>query len=96
MSDKPAHLQRSNKLTDKQIANMEEEYRKRLQSLQAVDDAVETIVNALKETNQLNNTYIFFASDNGYHFGQHRLTAGKQQPYEEDIRLPLIVRAWRA
>ncbi|MBI5080821.1 MAG: sulfatase-like hydrolase/transferase [Chloroflexi bacterium] len=92
MSDKPAHLQRSNKLTDRQIANMEEEYRKRLQSLQAVDDAVETIVNALKETNQLNNTYIFFASDNGYHLGQHRLPAGKQQPYEEDIRLPLIVR----
>jgi arylsulfatase A-like enzyme len=29
MSDKPAHLQRSIKLTDKQIANMEEEYRKR-------------------------------------------------------------------
>jgi arylsulfatase A-like enzyme len=92
MGDKPAHLQRSNKLTDKQIANMEEEYRKRLQSLQAVDDAVETIVNTLKETNQLNNTYIFFASDNGYHLGQHRLPAGKQQPYEEDIRLPLIVR----
>lgn len=92
MSDKPTHLQRSNKLTDKQIANIEEEYRKRLQSLQAVDDAVETIVNALKETNQLGNTYIFFASDNGYHLGQHRLPAGKQQPYEEDIRLPLIVR----
>lgn len=92
VSDKPTHIQKMNKLNDKQIANLEEEYRKRLQSLQAVDEAVETLVNTLKEANQLNNTYIFFASDNGYHLGQHRLTAGKQQPYEEDIRVPLIVR----
>jgi arylsulfatase A-like enzyme len=31
-------------------------------------------------------------SDNGYHLGEHRLPAGKQTAYEEDIHVPLIVR----
>ncbi|MBA2450229.1 MAG: sulfatase-like hydrolase/transferase [Chloroflexi bacterium] len=43
-------------------------------------------------TGQDENTYIFFTSDNGFHLGQHRLRSGKQAPYEEDIRVPLIVR----
>ena len=40
----------------------------------------------------MRNTYIFFISDNGYHIGQHRLTHGKRTAYEEDIRVPLMVR----
>ena len=31
-------------------------------------------------------------SDNGYHFGQHSLAVGKGTPYEEDVRVPLIIR----
>ncbi len=37
------------------------------------------------------NTYIFFATDNGYLMGEHRLDA-KGAPYEEDIRTPFVVR----
>jgi N-acetylglucosamine-6-sulfatase len=37
-----------------------------------------------------------FTSDNGYHMGQHRLTdsvnGGKETDFEEDIRLPLMIR----
>src|SRR5581483_11690333 len=40
----------------------------------------------------LDNTYIVFTSDNGFHLGQHRLPAGKQTAYETDIHLPLLVR----
>jgi hypothetical protein len=40
----------------------------------------------------LENTYIVFTSDNGYHLGQHRFLNGKFQVYEEDIRVPLIIR----
>ncbi len=67
-------------------------YRKRLQSLQAVDDAIENLYNTLKANGQLDNTYIVFTSDNGFHLGNHRMPAGKQTAYEEDIHLPLIVR----
>jgi arylsulfatase A-like enzyme len=63
-----------------------------LQSLQAVDEAVATLVQTLEDTGQLDNTYILFLSDNGFHMGQHRMVSGKGMPYEEDIRVPLIIR----
>jgi N-acetylglucosamine-6-sulfatase len=50
------------------------------------------LIRALHESGELSNTYIVFTSDNGFHLGQHRLGAGKWTPYEEDIRVPLIVR----
>jgi N-acetylglucosamine-6-sulfatase len=40
----------------------------------------------------LDNTYIFFTSDNGYHHGEHRIPKQKWRPYEEDIHMPLLVR----
>ena len=40
----------------------------------------------------LDNTYIFYSTDNGYHIGNHRLQPGKLQCFEEDINIPLIVR----
>jgi N-acetylglucosamine-6-sulfatase len=46
----------------------------------------------LRAARQLRNTYIVFTSDNGFHLAQHRLPAGKNSAYEEDIRVPLIVR----
>jgi arylsulfatase A-like enzyme len=71
---------------------MEEIPRKRLQSMLAVDDMVGALIKALHESGELDNTYIFFTSDNGFHLGQHRLGAGKWTAYEEDIRIPLVVR----
>ncbi len=40
----------------------------------------------------MDNTYLVFYTDNGDHFGQHRLPHGKLQPYKEDTGFPLIVR----
>ena len=41
---------------------------------------------------ELSNTYIVFTSDNGWHHGEHRIRSGKGRPYEEDIRVPLVIR----
>ena len=68
------------------------QYRKRIQSLQAVDRSIGKLITTLKNNGQLANTYIVFTSDNGFHLGQHRLPQGKQTAYEEDIHVPLIVR----
>jgi N-acetylglucosamine-6-sulfatase len=57
-----------------------------------VDDMIGRLVRTLEESGELDNTYIVFTSDNGFHLGQHRLTAGKWTAFEEDIRVPLIVR----
>ena len=75
-----------------QIKAMEEHYRARLRSLQAIDDMVETVVSTLERTGQLQSTYIIYTSDNGLHMGEHRMIAGKTTAYEEDIRVPMIVR----
>lgn len=67
-------------------------YRRRLQALQAVDDLVNRTVARLEQYNLLDNTYIIYTSDNGFHIGQHRLTPGKRCPYEEDVSVPLVIR----
>ncbi|KAE8358950.1 Arylsulphatase [Aspergillus caelatus] len=71
---------------------MDSFYRARLQSLQAVDELVENVILQLEESRLLENTYIFYTSDNGYHIGQHRLVPGKGCPYEEDINIPMMIR----
>lgn len=67
-------------------------YRRRIESLQAVDRGVGRLVDTLRANGQLDDTFIVFTSDNGFHLGQHRMPAGKQTAYEEDVHLPLLVR----
>ncbi len=92
VSDKPEYIRNEDPLTAREQSRIDADYRKRLQSLQAVDEGIESLVNALKLVGQLGNTYIFFGSDNGFHLGNHRLAQGKQAPYEEDIRVLLLGR----
>ena len=92
VSDKPDWVRNNPTLHQRQIATMGDLYRNRLESMLAVDEMVGDLVDTLKESGELSNTYIFFTSDNGFHMGHHRLTTGKWTAYEEDIRVPLIVR----
>jgi N-acetylglucosamine-6-sulfatase len=92
VTDKPAWVRNTPLLTEAQIAVIDGQYRKRRQSLLAIDDMVKRLVDTLAELDQLDNTYIFFTSDNGYHQGEHRLESGKMTAYEEDLRIPLSVR----
>jgi N-acetylglucosamine-6-sulfatase len=47
----------------------------------SVEDLLDDVIASLSETGELDNTYIFFTSDNGYHLGQHRMTQGKRTAY---------------
>ncbi|KAK8096984.1 Arylsulphatase [Apiospora kogelbergensis] len=67
-------------------------YRQRLRALQGVDELVDAVVKKLESNGVLDNTYIFYTTDNGYHIGQHRLQPAKQCSFEEDINIPLIIR----
>lgn len=68
------------------------EHRGRLASLQVVDRAIRDFIDTLREKGELQNTFIFFTSDNGYHMGERRLAHGKMTPLLSDVRVPLVVR----
>lgn len=67
-------------------------FRKRWQSLMAVDEMVEDIVRLLEDRMLMTNTYFIYTSDNGYHMGQFSQPYDKRQPYETDIRIPFLIR----
>ncbi|MGH3343391.1 MAG: sulfatase family protein [Carbonactinosporaceae bacterium] len=92
VTDAPRWQRALPRLTPDQTAIIDRIYRKRLASMLAVQDMVSRLIATLRRTGQLDETYLMFTSDNGYHLGQHRLPAGKRMPYEEDIQAPLIVR----
>jgi N-acetylglucosamine-6-sulfatase len=58
----------------------------------AVEDMLSSLEKELEAAGELENTYIFFTSDNGFLLGEHRLNKQKDRPYEESARVPLIVR----
>ncbi len=92
VSDKPSVIQSKPLLSHNQIAVIDEKYRRRLQTMLAVDEMIEGIVNLLQQSGQLENTYIIFTSDNGFFLGEHRIRGGKNLAYDESIRVPLVVR----
>lgn len=60
-----------------------------------VDAASGRVIEELRRQGVLDQTLVVFTSDNGYFHGEHQF-ADKWYPYEESIRVPLIVRDPRA
>jgi N-acetylglucosamine-6-sulfatase len=93
ISDKSTNLQDAAPvMTQAQIEQLKLDYQGRAGALLAVDDGVAKLVKAVRETDQLSNTMIVFVSDNGWLQGQHRVTGDKFLPFDESLRVPLIIR----
>ena len=91
VSDKPPWIRSLPKLSASQIAQLDARQEDRAETLQALDDLVEGVVNKLESAGVLNDTYIFLTSDNGFEMGEQRVFDGKRQPYDESGRVPLLV-----
>lgn len=75
----------------------------RLESLRSIDEGVQSLW-SVQTLNGWKNDVIVFTSDNGFFYGEHRmrhaisddepgiLPAGKNRPYDEAHRVPLVIR----
>ena len=68
------------------------QYPRQLRALQTVDRFVADLTGYLASQGELSNTYIVYYTDNGNHWGEHRLDYGKLTPYETDANFPLLIR----
>jgi arylsulfatase A-like enzyme len=93
IADKSTNLKESApSMTPDQIEQLKLDYQGRAGSLMAVDDHVGDLVRTLRKTHQLKNTMIVFVSDNGWLQGEHRITGDKFLPFDESLKVPLIIR----
>ncbi|RYB91696.1 hypothetical protein EUA93_16220 [Nocardioides oleivorans] len=88
VSDQPRYLRNLPRVDRDEV---QAESSARLESLQAVDRAVGSLVQTLDDSGVLDDTYIVFSSDNGYSLGEHRYT-GKDVLTDEALQVPLVIR----
>ncbi|MDP2013981.1 MAG: sulfatase [Actinomycetota bacterium] len=89
-TDEVSWLKAQPTLSSRQVANLDELWRKRLRSAESVADSYDALRAQLKASGHLDNTLIIVASDNGYHAVVHRLPTGKQSAFREDAVVPAI------
>lgn len=92
VSDKPEPYRDAPPLSPANVDYLDRLYRRRIQTLQSVDEMVGKVVAALQASGRLEDTYVVFTSDNGFHMGQHRLLASKYTAFEEDVHVPFLLR----
>eukprot|EP00937_MAST-01D_sp_MAST-1D-sp2_P003950 g3950.t1 len=73
-------------------AKLDADFTSRVRALQAVDELVHALVLELARAALLNNTFVLYMGDNGFHQGHHRMPNGKQTVFEEDVRVPMLLR----
>jgi N-acetylglucosamine-6-sulfatase len=87
----PRWLRALSALSDSDEVSIDADFRKRAQSVLAVDKMIGELQDAVASIGEANDTYFVFSSDNGYHMGEYRLMPGKLTAYDTDIHVPLIV-----
>ena len=90
-ADAPQWLRALPPLSAADIAGIDRDFRKRAQSVLAIDAMIGQLQAAVAAIGATDNTYFVFSSDNGYHMGEHRMMPGKMTAFDTDIHVPLIV-----
>jgi N-acetylglucosamine-6-sulfatase len=91
VSDKPAWIRALPLRSESQMDRLDDDRRKQMELLLAVDEGVEAVLDALEAEGFLEETIVVFMTDNGFAFGEHRWS-GKRCAYAACTRSPLFVR----
>jgi N-acetylglucosamine-6-sulfatase len=91
VDDKPSDVSDRPPLSHKTFVNIRRRYQCTLAADLAVDGAIGRLRRELHRDGQLSRTIVFYVSDNGYFFGEHRIARGKALPYEQALRVPYAV-----
>lgn len=90
-SDKPLSIAGKQLLDEEGSAQIDRIRRRQILTLVALDRSMGEILAKLKETGEMDNTVIIFISDNGKHWGEHRMES-KSSAYEESVKVPFALR----
>lgn len=90
LNDKPAVIRVAARAFKREKEERDDFHRDQLRSLLAVDRGVKAVYQLLAEQGKLDSTLVIYTSDNGMLWGEHRLF-DKGQPYEEALRMPLVI-----
>jgi N-acetylglucosamine-6-sulfatase len=55
--------------------------RQRLRALQAIHEMKHGLLDELREAGELENTFVFYTTANGYHISQHQMHPGRKCAY---------------
>jgi N-acetylglucosamine-6-sulfatase len=92
VGDQPGYVRAQPSIGRDDAARIDELRRNQYRSLRAVDRTVGRLLHALEDTGRLHGAGVIYTSDNGLMWGEHRWRK-KEVPYDEAIRVPLVVRA---
>lgn len=87
----PDYLRRLPRINPATRKTIRTRWKNEVAALHGVDQGVGAILTALRQVRELDNTYLFFVSDNGIFHGQHRVSYGKYMPHEPSTRQPLVI-----
>ena len=91
VSDKPRYIRKEERAD---MARARRIRARQLRTLLSVDDLVDDVFTNLEQMGELDHTYVFFMSDHGYSWGDHRLYGAgslKNTPYTYSTRIPYFM-----
>jgi N-acetylglucosamine-6-sulfatase len=87
--DKLPFLSADNKAIFHKKSQLERLHKARLRALLDVDFEMARVFKTLEQTGELDDTAVYFLSDNGYHLGENSWD-GKALPYPASINVPML------
>jgi N-acetylglucosamine-6-sulfatase len=91
VSDKPAWVRGIRQLSEDELAVQMQLRDNMALTCLGLDDLVRDVLTTLRSRGVLRSTMVVFCSDNGFMWGEHRLT-GKSVPYQDAVKMPMVIR----